>query len=475
MFSAGSAGIIGPSLPGGDDAIVALATPPGRGALATIRLSGTRAHVIARAVVAPWPEVPGEARLSAITDPRSGRLLDRAVVVRHDAPRSYTGEDLIEISSHGGIVVPATIIAALIDQGARQAQPGEFTRRAVLNGKLDIMQAEGIADLIDARSRRAQSVALAQLDGGLSRRITSLRDALIVIEALIAYDIDFPEEDDGPVPMERIMEACDETLIALEVLRATAPAGELVREGAVVVLAGAPNVGKSSLFNALLGRSRAIVTDLPGTTRDALEAVVDTGSWALRLVDTAGLREATDRIEQLGIEMSEQYMDRAAVVLACGDDPVTLASAVVRIRECTGAPIIAVRTKADTAPEFPELVLDRYQLGADDRLSGSVAVSAECGTGVSALLDLIIRTLDLHIAAIPLDAPVLTRARHQRAVEEAARELLAFREQWLEGGLPAPVAATHLRAAVTALEELIGAVDVEDVLDRVFSSFCVGK
>ena len=191
---------MGSALPGGDDTIVALATAPGRAALAMIRLSGSRAHQIAQRIILPWPEGPRIVQLAAIVDPRSGKLLDRAIVVRYDAPQSYTGESLVEITSHGGAVVPSTIIGALIDLGARQALPGEFTRRAVLNGRLDVLQAEAIADLIDARSRRAQSVALAQMDGGLSRRISHLRDALIEIEALIAYDIDFPEEDDGPVP-----------------------------------------------------------------------------------------------------------------------------------------------------------------------------------------------------------------------------------------------------------------------------------
>src|SRR5688500_15270927 len=208
MGSVGGSGVHGLPLPGRDDTIAALATAPGRSALATIRLSGKRAHEIARTVVASWPAGPKHARLSAISDPRSGQLLDRSVVVYHDAPHSYTGEDLVEITSHGGGVVPSTIIAVLIDRGARQALPGEFTRRAGLNGKMDVMQAEANGDLIDARSRRAQAVALAQLDGGLSRRITALRDALIAIEALIAYDIDFPEEDDGPVSVERIATAC---------------------------------------------------------------------------------------------------------------------------------------------------------------------------------------------------------------------------------------------------------------------------
>ena len=464
------------SIPGGADTIVAVATAPGRGALSVIRLSGPRAFEIARRIIDPWPRVARRVSLSAVSDGRTGLLLDRVIITRYDHPHSYTGEDLVELTSHGGALVPTTIIAALIAEGARQATPGEFTRRAVLHGKLDITQAEAVADLTDARSRRAQSVALAQLDGGLSRRIAELRAALIDIEALLAYDIDFPEEDDGPIPIERVTRATDRVLADLATLRATATAGELIRDGAVVVLAGAPNVGKSSLFNALLGQPRAIVTEIPGTTRDAIEAVIDAGSWALRLVDTAGLRDTSDRVERLGIEMSERYLDRAAIVLACGDTRTSIESVVTLARQRTEAPVIAVRTKADLAANDTErvLVANRYQATETTSLP-SVAVSAETGEGLDALIDVIVDVLSAHHAETPLDAPLLTRARHHRAVNEAMHELSLFRSAWVEDELPAPIAATHLRSAVIALEGLIGLVDVDEILDRVFSAFCVGK
>ena len=471
--SAGPASVAA-SIMGAGDTIVAIATPQGRGALAVIRVSGPGAFGIAGKIVHPWPDTPRRAILSTIADPGTGTRLDQALVIRYDGPHSYTGEDLVELMTHGGLLVPQTIIATLIAYGARQATPGEFTRRAVLNGRIDLTQAEAIADLIDARSRRAQGVALAQLDGGLSRRIAGVRTALIEIEALLAYDIDFPEEDDGPVPTERVTIAVEHVLAELGRLRATAAAGELVREGAVVVLAGAPNVGKSSLFNALLGQARAIVTDIPGTTRDALEAVIDTGRWALRLVDTAGLRETSDRVERLGIEMSERYIDRAALVLACGDAPSAIDTVVQRVRDRSPAPIIVVHTKIDRHDNAGS-VSSRYQLsGVPDELP-AIGVSAETGQGLDALVVLMVEMLTAQHGDIPLDAPLLTRARHHQAVNEATRELERFRSAWADENLPAPVAATHLRAAVIALEALIGLVDVEDVLDRVFSAFCVGK
>ena len=466
------------AMPGAADTIVAAATPLGRGALSIVRLSGPRAHQIAGAVCQRWPSAPRRAVLTEIHD-SAGAALDQAVVLRYDAPQSFTGEDCVEFSTHGGVLVPTTVMAALIAAGARLAEPGEFTRRALLNGKLDILQAEATADLIGAGSRAAQRVALHQLDGGLSRRIAALRDSVIEIEALIAYDIDFPEEDDGPIPPESTLTALGDLERRIGELLATARGGELVREGALVVLAGKPNVGKSSLFNAMLGRSRAIVTPVPGTTRDALEAVVDTEPWPIRLVDTAGLRPATDLVERLGIEVSESYVRRAAVVLCCGEDASALrevVAAVRRILESAEArdscPQILVRTKCDLERAAP---LDLPALGAELAASASVAVSAETGAGIQSLLKSIGEVLGREAGAPELDAPVLTQARHRVGVERALAELRDFRRAWRDEALPATVAAVHLHAAAEALRDLIGGIDTEQVLDQVFRRFCVGK
>jgi tRNA modification GTPase len=300
---------------------------------------------IGERLIRPWPAQVRNATLGRVHDDR-GDLLDEGVVVVYRAPASYTGDDTVEFTCHGGPIAPASIAAAFVSAGARPAEPGEFTRRAVLNGKLDLLQAEAVGDMVDASTRAAQRVALSQLDGGLSRRITMLREHILGLEALAAYDIDFPEEDDGPVSPDRILSSAQEIVDDLDQLLATAPVGELVREGAVAVIAGAPNVGKSSLFNALLGRRRAIVTDTPGTTRDALEAVTEAGGWPIRLIDTAGLRETTELVEQLGIEVSHEYLEKADVVLLCGDSEEKLADARRAIGSLARAPASEVRGRS---------------------------------------------------------------------------------------------------------------------------------
>ncbi|HKW41652.1 MAG TPA: GTPase, partial [Gemmatimonadales bacterium] len=294
------------------DPIVALATPPGRSAIALIRLSGRGAFDVAARALRPFhPDPPRTVRRVRVVHPESGALLDDALAACFPGPRSFTGEDLVELSTHGGLVAPAAAVAALVAAGARPAAPGEFTRRAVLNGKLDLLQAEATGDLIDAGSTAQARHALQQLDRGLSTRLERLRADLLELEALIAYDIDFPEEDEGPVRPERVERVWAAARDGIVQLLATAPEGERLREGALLVIAGRPNAGKSSLFNALLGRERAIVTEVPGTTRDAIEAHAVLEGFPFRLVDTAGLRDSSDRVERIGIEVARQYLGAA--------------------------------------------------------------------------------------------------------------------------------------------------------------------
>jgi len=430
---------------------VALATPPGRSALALIRLSGAGAFDIARTCLDPFhQDRPRTVFRSRLLNPDSGEPIDDCLVACFPAPHSYTGDDLVEISTHGGLVVPAAALAALAAAGARPAAPGEFTRRAVLNGKMDLLQAEATADLIDAGSPVQRRRALQQLERGLSDRLAALRREILELEALIAYDIDFPEEDEGPVLPERVRGAWDVVRGRLADLLKTAPEGERLREGALLVIAGRPNAGKSSLFNALLGTERAIVTEIPGTTRDAIEANTVIEGFPFRLVDTAGLRESDERLERLGIEVSKKYLAAADLVLFCEerDEPARDAF-LAEIR----APIVVVRTKADL---------------------GGEGVSVVSGAGLPELKRRLAEVAFGLLIALGDVEPVVTRARHRVALERALTEVQAF---WAArtSGVDAAAAATHLRTAVLALDDLIGAVTPDDVLDRVFAAFCVGK
>ena len=438
------------------DPIAALATPPGRSALAVIRLSGTGAFALAHRIIRGFTtDPPRRANLAAFYSP-DGELIDRGIYVAFLGPHSYTGEDLVELTCHGGLQVPDRLLSALYAAGARPAAPGEFTRRAVLNGKLDLVQAEAVGDLIDATAPAQATSALRQLEGGLSQRLGALREALIQVEALLSYDIDFPEEDEGPVPPARIAAEIEDISTRIQHLLATAPSAERLREGALLVFAGRPNAGKSSLFNALLGSDRALVTEVPGTTRDAVEAHTDFLGWPVRLADTAGLWDAPNRLDRLGVEVSQRYVSSADLVLLCveagrplGEDEATIA------RE---RPTLLVRTKADLATEPGE----------------GLPVSVLSGEGLGVLRHSAAeRMFSERIALADLE-PGLTRERHRLALRRA--------QTALSGAIPhlgragdAVLAAHHVREAADALDELLGAVDIEEVLDRVFGSFCVGK
>jgi len=446
------------------DPIVALATPPGRSAIALIRLSGRGAFDVAAQALHPfYPDPPRTVRRVHVAHPVTGAPVDDALAACFRGPRSYTGEDLVELSTHGGLLVPAAAVAALVAAGARPARPGEFTRRAVLNGKLDLLQAEATADLIDAGSPAQARRALHQLDRGLSTRLDELRTELLELEALIAYEIDFPDEDEGPVAPERVVRAWQVARDRIARLLDTAPEGERLREGALLVIAGRPNAGKSSLFNALLGTERAIVTEIPGTTRDAVEAHAVLEGFPFRLVDTAGLRESDDRVERLGIEVSRRYLAAADLVVFCRDAGSEMRDAdAERFMTTCRAPIVQVDTKVDLA--------ERRTVGPPDRLPVSVVT----GAGIGELKRRLAEVAFGRLLVLGDVEPVVTRARHRGALERALAEVDAFHAA-RGSGVDAAAAATHLRAAVGALDDLIGVVTPDDVLDRVFASFCVGK
>ena len=447
-----------------DSTIAAVATPAGRGAVALVRVSGPGAGDsllrVCPALRGTLPE-PRRQRLLAVHHPETGDRVDHALVSFFPAPHSYTGEDTVEISTHGGVLTPQLVLGALSAAGARPAEPGEFTRRAVLNGKLDLLQAEAVLDLIDGGSPALHRAAIFQMERGLSLRIEELRASILQVEALVTYSIDFPEEDEPPVPPARVEAAAREVVARIDRLLATAPQGEMLREGALVVLAGRPNSGKSSLFNALLGAERAIVTDVPGTTRDAIEAPLVLDGYPFRLADTAGLRETADLVEGIGIEVARRYLRAAHVVLFCAEagrpldeQESAFLAGVDRSR------VILLRTKSDLAPET--------------EAEEGVRVSVLTGDGLGGLRQPLLDLAFGGILGAPGEAPLVTRERHARALRSAREELDHFGNAMMES-LPPEIAATHLRGAAHALEELIGAVTPDDVLGQVFGEFCVGK
>ncbi len=455
------------------ETIAAMATAPGQGAVAVVRISGPDALQVLARVTPDLGEVEaaalGSPRLVDICDPGDGGRLDQALVTTFVAPRSYTGEDVVEISGHGGAVAPALVLDAVLRAGARQAEAGEFTRRAYLNGKLDLPQAEAVLDLIEGRSRAQHRAAVHQLERGLSRRIGELREGVIGLEALLVHHLDFPDEDQPPTSVGEIRIQAEALADGLAALGGTAPEGRLLRQGALVVLAGAPNAGKSTLFNALAGEERALVSQIPGTTRDAIELDVSMGGYPFRLVDTAGLRRTREVVERMGIEVAERYLAAADLVLFCVESDRDPSQEERNFLEGVRGAAVLVRTKVDVGDP-----------GADTEAGGGpaewpeVRVSARTGMGLGSLRDLLTKRVFGGLMSRGLEEPLLTRERQARAVACAEEEVRAFARN-LGAGVPPEVASAHLKTALSELEAVVGAWTPDDVLDKVFSSFCIGK
>jgi len=433
------------------DTIFALATPPGRGAIAIIRLSGpgTDAALAALGVAGLKP------RLASLRDlAHDGRALDQALVLRFPAPNSYTGEACAELHLHGGRAVVEAVGEALVALGLRPADPGEFTRRAFENGRMDLAQAEAVADLIDAETTAQAAQALGQLDGALSQTYAGFRRDLLKALALVEAEIDFPDEE-VPDNLARTAGPVLDGLIAiLQAALADARRGERVREGYRIVLIGETNAGKSSLFNALVAREAAIVTPIAGTTRDVLDADLIIGGYAVTLSDTAGLRDSDDPIEAEGVRRARARAEQADLrlwVRAPGDPE---GSAAVFVR----ADDLLVFTKADIGRAAPP----------PDR--ESLLVSTTTGEGLSALHDWLAARLARDLSGA--DFPAVTRERHRRRLVEALAAVEAGRRVL---DISPEMAGDDLRRAAESLARVTGAIGVEDILGEVFSTFCIGK
>ena len=430
-----------------DDTIFALASGSGTAAIAIVRLAGPRTAEVIAALAGALP-APRRAALRTLRDPGTGLALDQALVLSFPAPASFTGDDAGELHIHGGAAVKAALVGALVRLGLRPAEPGEFTRRAFLNGRLDLAEAEGLADLLAATTERQRRQAFRQLTGALGEEVARWRGALLEAAARLEAAIDFADEGDVPAADAARVLALTSPVAAALTRALAQTGGERLREGWVVALAGPPNAGKSTLLNHLAGREAAIVSPLPGTTRDTIEIGLDLDGYPFTLIDTAGLRDSTDPVEQIGMSRARAAADRADLVVWLDDgrpDPMPAPGPGVVLR---------IRSKSDLPGPTPD---------------GTLAVSATTGAGIDALKQ---RLVAFAAAQTGDEAAVITQARHRQAFA-AAQAALARLPASLETAVE--LAAEDLRIATRALQTIIGSIDVEDVLGEIFGRFCIGK
>ena len=449
------------------DTIAAIATPPGRGGVGIVRVSGSDLTAFAIDLTGKTPTARRAMRCD-FSD-AAGTVIDNGLLLYFSAPASFTGEDVLELHGHGGTVVMNLLLGRCLELGARLAEPGEFTRRAFLNGKLDLAQSEAVADLIDASTAAAAKSAARSLSGEFSRAIRALVDELTALRMLVEATLDFPEEE---IDFLRQADAFGRLVRLderLQAVRARAKRGKLLQAGLHVVLIGQPNVGKSSLLNLLSGDDLAIVTPIPGTTRDALRSSIQIHGIPLHIIDTAGLRETGDEIEKIGIERTWRAIDEADLALLLLDARAGLTADDARILEKlpAGLPRIVVRNKIDLSHERPE----RHAQGIDGVESTVVSLSARTGQGLEHLEAALLEIAGWQDA----EDTFIARERHLQALERGAHHLSEARLE-LDTAAPAlELFAENLRLAQNALSEITGEFTPDDLLGEIFSRFCVGK
>lgn len=444
------------------ETIAAIATPPGEGALAVIRISGPGALAVADTVfrAAKSPSAMEERRVAfgRIIDAR-GEVIDEVLLTLFRNPRSYTGEDLVEISGHGGSLVASRVLAAVLESGARMARPGEFTERAFLNGKLDLTQAEAVMDLISAQTPCAARAAARQLEGRLGDEIHTLRSDLLGCVAHLEAFIDFPEEGIDPESGAALRKRMEGIADHLERLLSTADEGRLLREGITLALCGAPNAGKSSLLNRLLGSERAIVSAIPGTTRDTIEECASLGGYPFRVIDTAGLRETSDPVEREGVVRARRAAEQADIRIHLVD-----ASA-------QNGPMTSFFGEEMVVLNKIDLVADRHRLSS---VSATACISCQTGEGIDSLITSILTNVTGRSEGESLPDGAAINTRHQECLKRAAAALQAA-IALLGAGEPPELVAVELRSALGAVGEIVGDAGTEEILGKIFSSFCIGK
>lgn len=460
--------------------IVAIATPPGRGGIGVARLSGEHAIDIACQLVQP-AKLPPEVRrstLSKFLDPRTGKVLDEVVLTFYRKPHSYTGEDVVEISCHGSPVILRYLVECCLERGARAAEPGEFALRAFLNGRIDLTQAEAIRDLIESRTLYQARVAATQLGGSLSARLQPHKEALLDLIARLEAGIDFADDDVKVIDWKDLLRDLEGVKADIEKMVRGYAYGRIVREGLSLSVVGRPNVGKSSLFNRLLNMDRAIVTDVPGTTRDLVTESASIGGIPVHFVDTAGIRAATDSVEQIGVERTHQAMadsDLRLLVLDTSQDWTEDDSDLLRKARRMGS-MLVVANKSDLPARTSMEAIQQAMLAEDGdstQPSEPVITSALTGQGIEELRNRIIEATGAAIATGSEDE-LVTNLRHQQLLRESLGALERCR-QAAEARMHHEMLLLDLYEALRPLDALTGATDVEDILGLIFSRFCIGK
>lgn len=463
------------------DTIAAIATPPGDGGISVIRVSGEKSADLVdsgfRGKVKLQEASSHSAHYGRFVN-EAEEVLDYVVALVYKAPHSYTGENTIEISCHGGQFVTKKILESLIRFGARPAEPGEFTKRAFLNGKMDLVQAEAVADLIHARSEKARQTSLAQLEGALSRKVTEVRDRLVESIGLLELELDFAEDGYEFADKGKVAALLEESIQKLEILLATYSIGKVWRDGVRVALVGSPNVGKSSLLNAMLREDRAIVTSIPGTTRDVIEESITVGGLLFSLSDTAGLRETEDPVEKEGVRRAEERLlgSDLVVLILDGSGPLTREEAdfvgkTAEAVEGAGVKCIIAINKIDLRQHRQYELTNLENLVPGPRI---VTVSAKTLEGLDRLEAAMFEAATSGAVSVIESGVVVTNLRHYSALQRA-KEALSESLKTAESGRSNEFVAVDLRVALDALGEVVGAVTTEDILNEVFSKFCIGK
>ena len=470
------------------DTICALATAQG-GAINVIRVSGERAVELVSGIFVPKGNVPLEQRKShtvifgdLCTD--GSEILDEVLVTVMRAPHSYTGEDSVEISCHASVYITQQIMLSLLDMGARQADPGEFTMRAFLNGKMDLSRAEAVADLVASTSRASHRLAMNQLKGGFSHELGNLRNKLLKLTTLMELELDFGEEDVTFADRGELLQLCDEVETVMSRLAGSFSVGNAVKNGVPVAIVGETNAGKSTLLNALLHEDRAIVSDICGTTRDTIEGTMTLSGVAFRFIDTAGLRETHDVVERMGIERTLEQLKKSSIALWI-IDPAAEANQIEELARkllpvCAGKKLAILVNKCDVidpitlykAMEWAKLMLGKYGNGIEWEQRDMWAISARQGTNMDKLEEFLVRS-----AAMPSIAAgdvVVTNVRHYEAIVRALENIREVKHG-LAGGLPGDLVSEHLRAAIGNLSEIVGEVTNDEILGNIFANFCIGK